>query len=293
MRIDQIEIKAYLGVPSLTLNLDTPVTLIAGPNAAGKSSVAEAVRHALLGQATRVRRKADYPMLLTAGHQKGQVKVAWAHDDQGGAAGFRLPKGDNIKGSSLPQMQGLDVCLGATPFMGLSDQERRRTLMRATGVQANSDDVVARLKHRGVSTVTASDVAPMLRSGFDAARQYAESAAKGKENEWRQVTSEAYGHSKAEDWVCEAPKAPTDADVKAAHEALHGAREDLVHHLGEWLRSIDAEIETATHRVNDAQAALAGTDYAIVACPSCGTDLVHDADGLHETGLARFAALDL
>ena len=44
MRIDRLHIQNFLGIRSLEVDLETPVTLIAGHNGAGKSSVADALR---------------------------------------------------------------------------------------------------------------------------------------------------------------------------------------------------------------------------------------------------------
>lgn len=282
MRVDNIEIAAYLGVASLTLAPASTVTLIAGGNAAGKSSLAEAVRHALLGRATRVGRKADYKLLLTHGNKNGQVKVTWAHGETGGVAGFKLPKGDAIKGANLPQLEGLDIALGATPFMALPDKDRRGVLMRATGVQAKPGAVGERLTKRGVTATVAEEIKPMLRSGFDAGRQYAEQQAKAKEQEWRRTTGEQYGREKAEEWEATAPANPSDAEIDAANEAFNAARADLQDAIDAQIEARDERMRAADQRYSEAQKKRNGTDYEITACPSCGAELIEDDAGLHE-----------
>ncbi|WP_070988441.1 hypothetical protein [Halofilum ochraceum] len=281
MRIDRIEATAYLGLAALDLAPATAVTLIAGPNGAGKSSLAEVIRHALLGRATRVTKKGDYKLLLTHGHKNGQGKVTWAHGDTGGVAGFKLPKGDEIKGANLPQLEGLDIALGATPFMQMADKDRRGVLMRATGIQAKPKDVGERLKQRGVEATVAEEVAPMLRSGFDAGRQYAEQNAKNKEQEWRQITGEQYGTNKAEDWEASAPERPA---VEALEEAANERNEvqiALRQAIDDQIQVRDERLSEAYERQKAAKAKLAGETPDVHPCPSCGQALTISNEGLH------------
>ncbi|MCK4106545.1 ATP-binding protein, partial [Acinetobacter radioresistens] len=49
MKISKIDVQGLLGAQQVTLALTSPVVLVAGDNAAGKSSVREAVRAAFLG----------------------------------------------------------------------------------------------------------------------------------------------------------------------------------------------------------------------------------------------------
>ncbi|WJJ93408.1 ATP-binding protein [Neopusillimonas aromaticivorans] len=57
MKLTHINISNVLGISAADIEVFTPVTLFAGPNAAGKSSIREAVRAAFLGMPERVLKK--------------------------------------------------------------------------------------------------------------------------------------------------------------------------------------------------------------------------------------------
>lgn len=268
MHIEHINVTAFLGITRAEVARDAPVTVIAGENASGKSSLAEAVRFALLGQPRRVSRKKDYPSLVTAGHKKGHIQVTYT--DQGGehVSGITLPDGKHTEGSQPPQHDSLDICLGEQRFIALREHERRQLLMRATGVRAKKDDVEKRMKRRGIRADVIECVTPLLRSGFDAAASTAAGHAQSKEREWEHTTGEKYGHVKADGWKAEGVTPPKANDVKQARSALtkacKAARADLDSLIAEQSELIDAAKAAM-------QAQHHGTDHA---CPECGARLV-------------------
>ena len=73
MNITHIHIENFQGARTVDVALSTPVLLFTGPNGAGKSSIADAIKMALTGTATRVRRKGDYPLLVSDGAKRGLV----------------------------------------------------------------------------------------------------------------------------------------------------------------------------------------------------------------------------
>ncbi|KAG1308469.1 hypothetical protein G6F62_015027 [Rhizopus arrhizus] len=75
MRINRITTENFQGARAVDLDLRTPATLIAGLNGAGKSSIAEAVRLALLGTPERVGLKKEYGALVSDGAKLGAVTL--------------------------------------------------------------------------------------------------------------------------------------------------------------------------------------------------------------------------
>ena len=88
MKLTHISISNVLGIAAADIDLFTPVTLFCGPNAAGKSSIREAVRAAFLGRPERVLKKKDLGQLVHADQKAGTVGVEF----DGGAATFMAPK---------------------------------------------------------------------------------------------------------------------------------------------------------------------------------------------------------
>lgn len=75
MKLTHLKISNYLGARSVDVRLDNPVTLFCGANGAGKSSILEAVRHAMTGESTRVGLKKDFNALITEGQEVGLVEI--------------------------------------------------------------------------------------------------------------------------------------------------------------------------------------------------------------------------
>ena len=63
MKLTHITAQNYLGARAVDLAITTPIMLIAGKNGAGKSSLQEAIRHAIGGDAARVALKKDFKAL--------------------------------------------------------------------------------------------------------------------------------------------------------------------------------------------------------------------------------------
>ena len=83
MHLEHIFVENFQGLRSASLDLATPITLVAGFNGAGKSSLREAIGFAL-GGSGRVQHKKDYGKLVTEGEKKAQIIVS--HD--GAASSF-------------------------------------------------------------------------------------------------------------------------------------------------------------------------------------------------------------
>ncbi|KAG0164287.1 hypothetical protein DFQ30_010162 [Apophysomyces sp. BC1015] len=90
MKLSALNVNNFLGLRAVQAQLTTPVTLFAGKNGAGKSSLQEAVRMALTGEAVRVDLKKEYGQLVTEGADSGFAEV----EINGAARAFvRLPDG--------------------------------------------------------------------------------------------------------------------------------------------------------------------------------------------------------
>lgn len=222
MKLSRILVENFLGVRALDVQVNRPILLVAGANAAGKSSVQEAVRLALTGETVRVGLKKEYPLLISEGGRSGEVGV-WAEGNHIG--GVQLPDGQH--GEELPA--GVDgatlrCVLDAQRFARLPLDERRKFLFDLTGLKVDGKAVQERLARRGASEGRIAAVLPMLRSGFPAASEYAAKKATEAKGAWRAVTTETYGSKKADGWKATPPAAPEDslnvaqAELKEAGE---------------------------------------------------------------------------
>ncbi|MBF8733071.1 AAA family ATPase [Pseudomonas guariconensis] len=197
MHLEHIFIENFQGLRSASLDLATPITLVAGFNGAGKSSLREAIGFAL-GGSGRVAHKKDYAKLVTEGEKKAQIIVS--HD--GAASSFALPKG-TAERHNVPGDEYLPFVLTPGAFAALDEKARRALLFKLTKSSAKPDVVVAKLAERKADAAKVEKVKPLLLSGFAAAQDQAKTYAAESRGAWKAITGEQYGSEKAEGWRVE------------------------------------------------------------------------------------------
>jgi hypothetical protein len=236
MKITRISAQNYLGIRAADVALTRPVNLFAGANAAGKSSLQEAVRHALTGETVRVSLKKDYGALLTEGAGLGFVEVV----SDGGAYAVALPSG---KGAAF-ENGAISYVLDAQRFARLSSDERRAFLFGLMGLSSSGDAVKKRLADKGFDEARVALVMPLLRAGFEAACKEAQGRARDAKAAWKTVAGgETWGKEKAVGWR---PAALPDGAVRAP-QLLENSRAKL--------KEADAALATAQQALGAAQSA--------------------------------------
>jgi len=199
MRLNHITAKNFVGARAVDVDLDTAVTIFAGPNGAGKSSLKQAIDAALTGDVSRVALKKDYPSIVTEGAKKAIVTV----DTDNGCGSITLPDGKHV---AIPAYVGaLPYVLEPSRFATMKADERRTFLFDITGLRATPETVKGLLLERKCDGKKVEKVLPMLRSGFPAAVQFAESEAREAKGAWKAVAGEQWGSDKAEGWEAEVP----------------------------------------------------------------------------------------
>jgi hypothetical protein len=215
MKILGLNIENFLGVRAVDISLRKRVNLFAGHNGAGKSSVQEAVRLALVGEPVRVELKKEFGALVTEGAQHGFVDVSL----EDGHAAITLPQGKRTEGLTAPA--ALPFVLDAQRFARLSVNERRAFLFGLMGLKTDGAAVKQRLLKRGCDAGKVDRVAPLLRAGFEAASKEAKGKATEAKGAWRAVTGETYGSEKAKTWRAEAPAVDAEVSRRLATELQH------------------------------------------------------------------------
>lgn len=236
MKITNIEAQNVLGARSIRVRLTKPVGLFAGKNGAGKSSLQEAVRMALTGESVRVGLKKDYGALVTEGQDSGFVEVATA---DGTLYSVVLPAGKGVH-CDIPE---LPFVLDAQRFARMDDKERRTFLFGLMGVKMDAGSITSRMTTGGCDAKKVEQIAPFLRSGFDAAHKEAQAKARDEKAAWRTITGETYGDKKAASWAAEKPVfdaaeladlqqrlAATDAGLAAANQRMGALQADHKRH---------------------------------------------------------------
>jgi hypothetical protein len=232
MKITHIDAQNVLGIRAASVALNTPITLFAGPNGNGKSSLAEAVRMALCGDvaARGVTLKKDLAALVHEGAKNGAVEV----ELEGGLTPYALvPSGKTPAQDVYVPHRALPYVLEPHRFAALDGNGRRSFLFGLLGIGIKAEEVIERLAKRGVDEKKALRVGPLLKAGFDAACDEAKRKATEAKGAWRQVTGEAYGSEKAKTWAAPVPAYDAEAFKTLSTELQH-----LEHAQEQWQQTI-------------------------------------------------------
>lgn len=225
MKLTHLTIENFLGARAVDLDLSTePVHLFCGHNGAGKSSIQEAVRMSLTGEAVRVDLKKEYGRLVTEGAESGFIEVQADGDEP---SLVMLPSG---KGSGpVERPAALPYVLAAQRFARMTADERRAFLFGLMGLTADGPAVREKLATRGADAARIQAIGPLLRAGFDAAAEEAKNRARDAKAAWRAVSGETYGAKKAEGWKAAQP-AETGGDVTTLQAELDELDAKLASH---------------------------------------------------------------
>lgn len=306
MKLTHITAQNYLGARAVELAITTPVVLIAGKNGAGKSSLQEAIRHALGGDAARVALKKDFKALMSDGASSSFATVATSE----GEFSIVLPsgKGMHFDHGALP------FVLDPARFARLDASERRGFLFSLFNLSPDGPAVVDALKARGCAAAKIEQVRPLLRAGFDAAAKEAQAKARDAKASWKTLTGgETWGKDKAAAWKANKPEetytreqiktaedlvAESEAGIAVANQQIGEARAASRQHAEatkriEELKAKAARLPALRDKLQRDQAELdqwsgklaelpppAGEKPRTWACPCCGVMLEHRlADG--------------
>ncbi len=303
MKLTRINITNTLGCRRFDAAIKAPVMLLAGTNAAGKTSIIQAVRYALTGQIPRVSLKKDAQSLVTDGAKNGIIGVEWA---DGGKATVALPDGKLIEGHTGDIHPALPIVCDMHAAANMPANDLRSLLFRLSGVSASAESVREKLADRGALAAHIEAILPLLRAGFPAAHKEAAGKATEAKGAWRAITGETYGAKKAETWAAEKPAVVSDAlprfrealaqiddDIEAESKAL-GASEHAVKEavrrveriaelkeksgrlasLQEKLKTEQADLDNWKSKLDEARRHKAMPDTLV--CPDCGAVLVYD-----------------
>lgn len=242
MKITHIQAENFLGIRSARIETDlSAIHLFAGPNGAGKSSLSEAVRMALCGEAVRVSLKKEYGALVHDGERSGFITVSLDNvPNMAGAveASMSLPSGKTSPHALYVPPAALPYVLDAQRFAHMPENDRRAFLFGLMGVRTDVPAVSAKLIGRGFDKARVEKVAPLLRSGFDAACKQAKAYATEAKGAWRTITGETWGSEKGKTWRASLP----------AFDAAHMPK------LTTELKHCDAALETWQQTIGNLQA---------------------------------------
>lgn len=247
MQFQELKVINTFGARHIDMVIDTPITLFAGRNGAGKSSIQEGVRMAFSGDTTRVKLKKDMPLIVSEGAKSAGVQVV---TDQGTAA-IKLPKHTHTltDGFEKGLPDALPYVLNAQAFAKMKEDDRRTFLFGLTNSQVTEASLRRMLSEAECDEARVNQTLPMLKSitGFPAAEKFAAGKATEAKGAWRNITGETHGSVKGESWEAEKPEIDAET-LEYWQQEVSSRREDL-NEATEALGAIKAQ---RTQYLNDA-----------------------------------------
>ncbi len=145
MKIQTIDIKNFLALEQVTLNLQAPINIIAGANEAGKSSIRDAIQWCLTGQARGLKTHQDQAYLIRQGAKAAEVTVTLA--DGQAIVRKKTPKTPAGVTGPVPDDQVMAAILcDPLVFLSLPDDTRRQILFGLIpGLNPTTEEIAKRL----------------------------------------------------------------------------------------------------------------------------------------------------
>lgn len=293
----KITVKNFRGARSAAIS-DAGISLVAGRNHAGKTSVLLATACALSGNMTPLGlRKADAGALVMTGASGAVVEI----ESDGSTTRGEWPKAERSTTGDNPPTAS-EVAAGLVSVVKMKPDERTLYFGELLKTDPTRDDFNAAAIEAGI--VTAETVSKLdkiwetvSRDGWAAAHTNAQAAGRERKGAWEQVTKEKYGEKKAESWE------PKDWSAELASEsqqsledAVTAARAETEHFVGKFaigqeeferlqmqaekFEERKATWEAAKSRLNDLRSTLSDIEREIatigetrdggIPCPHCG-----------------------
>jgi hypothetical protein len=293
-----VTIQNFRGIETAEIDV-SGLALVAGSNASGKTSIAQAVAAALTGNATPLTglRKSDAGILVRSGAAQGSI-VLRGHDGQ---AVVTWPEAKVATEGTPPQASS--VAAGLESIAAMRPEDRAKALMPYLRAEPTVEDLAAALPD-----LKAEHLDKLWESiginGWDGAHGQARDKGVNLKGRWEHATGERYGSKKAATWLpegwgdeLEATSEQTLQDGLAQERefleaaiATHAISDDKRREMEEQaagipgiavrVKDLDMEQQRIRSRVHAAKEDLRQMPYAgpppIHPCPHCGEGLVID-----------------
>lgn len=269
MKPTKLDINNFQIIADMEVNLAShPLHLFAAENRQGKSSVAEAVRYALLGKPTRVEdKKTLLKMLVRDGAKAGAIRLE-AGDS---ANSVELPKGVITDEIGSRDNVFLPYVLTPELFASVDAGKRRTFLFQLTELEAADDVLRRKLEKRKCDPEKIDHAIALARAGFDSAYEEVRKLVAANRAGWKAITGEAYGSNKAEEWQAAKPEV-SEEHVSALLAAMNATDETRM--------KLHADMAVLREKCATKPAGYTPTHHS---CPACQADLaiVHNAIAFH------------
>jgi energy-coupling factor transporter ATP-binding protein EcfA2 len=217
-------IKNVLGVKSAEFSIEG-ITLIAGRNGAGKSSLVDALAAAALGEASARGHatKAGIAALLHEGTQAGSAGLDWGT----GTQRVSYP-GGKAESTGQAMTLGTPLGIGALRWMDLEPKRRPVEFAQRAGGMPTQKDLAEWLAANDGDAADAPGLWERIdMSGWDAVLKTAQEAATEKKGVWKHIAGTQFGEQKSKGWRPAVLLPDEDYTVEGAEADLAKARAEL------------------------------------------------------------------
>jgi hypothetical protein len=281
-----------------------PIALVGGLNAAGKSSIAQAVGAALSGNTLPVAglRANTAGALVRTGSVSGTVEVG-THD---GSVIVEWPTARATAHGVPPKAS--EFAVGLQSIVSLAAKDRLRVLADYLHADPTREDLAAALAEAGLDPeqVLKAIWPAIEQSGWDGAATLRRERGAEMKGQWRQATGANYGSRVAASWrpdlgemveselVAELHRAQAERDRALSAQAVSGAERRRIEDEADVLDLRQDALGRATERVEKCNAAYQAAQQArsalppgekqdLVPCPHCGEAILINRVSLVET----------
>ena len=246
------KISNHRGINFAQIELGSSLTLIAGPNGSGKTSICQAIGGLICGEPNVYGlTKKDSAKTIRHGQKSGTVSV----EDGNGGLIVDIPKGQ-IKSIGEVPPKASQFAVGFKTFTGLSAKDRIELIRELYDADPTKEQLFEVIKTTGASEAKIEKLWKTIQAlGWDTALKQAQDKGREFKGQWNYVTKETYGSQKADGWKPVGWEAVLDnADIDTLKKELEEAQE--------WYESgLRAEALTDKER-EDLQAKAGTLDHA-------------------------------
>jgi energy-coupling factor transporter ATP-binding protein EcfA2 len=198
----QLTIRNFRGVSHAEITL-TPLALVCGPNASGKSSIAQALAALLSGQVLPLEglRKADAAMLVRSGGGASQIALERKDERGESRAAIAYPQAKLTTEGAV--ILSSPIACGLESLTEMDAKQAASTMIRYLNAQPRREDLDSELTKIGLSPEHCEKLWNMIQeSGWDGAHAHAKETGVKFKGQWEEATAgERYGSNKAESWL--------------------------------------------------------------------------------------------
>ena len=212
----KLKIRNFRGAKSAEIEL-APIALVAGRNAAGKTSVAQAAQALLTGEVVPVKdlTKRDASSLIHAGTGSGAISL----ETENGSCRIEYPKAKKVTDENPPSAS--KIAAGMVSFPGMDPKTRAALLHDYLKCGPSREDIEKVAQPLGLSEEYIDKMWAMINSqGWDAAHKSARDYGIEHKGQWRGTTGEIWGSAKAGKWIPHGWESDLDGASKESLTAL-------------------------------------------------------------------------